>query len=500
MAARGVNWSRVVADGGRDRDRSGGAPSVTPATGADPRRCGCAGKTPLDRVVLPARDRVAAALDGTSVRLGPDTDAAILRGSAGVDPVDREVDTVALGEEQPAAPFAGDGGGAPVVTLACVFVGDDLADPDALGDALATAYAGLDGPDVTIGKGHAVQIPDLDGGVLWLEHLRRGDSENDCDRDGATDSDRDGGEANAGRAGGASGTASAGFVAANVDAVHAFPDLTPPEQARIAALNACNDVYAVGATADRVVRPVVASPAGVDPPASQATDWYRAGIPAEVSVLPASVLGHGGESWLLGASVTARGGVDPTEPPLPDDCGVLLTRPLGGLAAFALGHIDGDRGLRELGRDRLTGDARPVAEALAACRPEPDEPFDPARHLARVTDVSGEGIGGVGRLVARDGRSLRLDRLPFLPGVADAAAGGWTIPDATVETNGPFAAIGTPSALARASERLRSVEGADPVRIGTLDRGDAPIRDATGGDPVQFVEAAARWPAAGEER
>lgn len=490
-----MSWSRAVADGGRDRDRSAGAPSVTPAAGADPRRCGCAGKTPLDRVVLPARDRIRDALNETSVRLGTDSDAAILRNPTAIDPTDRAVDTVALGEEQPTAPFSGDAGGGPVVTLACAFVGDDLADPDALGDALATAYAGLDGPVVTIGKGHAVQIPDLDGGLLWLEHLRQG-GDSGSDRDGDNDGDR----GNVGRADAGFGTESAGFVAANVDAIHAFPELSPPEQARIAALNACNDVYAAGATADRVVRPMVAVPAGVDLPPSRATDWYRAGVPNEVSVLPASVLTHGGESWLLGASVTAGGNVDPTGSPLPDDCDVLLTRPLGGLAAFALGQIDGGRGLRELGRDRLTRDARPVAEVLAACRPEPDEPFDPARHLARVTDVSGEGIGGVGRLVAGEGRSLRLGRLPLLPGVADAAAGGWTIPDATVETNGPFAAIGTPSALARASERLRSVEGADPVRIGTLDRGNAPIRDATGGDPARFIEAAARWPAAGEDR
>jgi selenophosphate synthase len=141
-----------------------------------------------------------------------------------------------------------------------------------------------------------------------------------------------------------------------------------------------------------------------------------------------------------------------------------------------------------------------VAEALASCRPGPEETFDPTRHLARVTDVSGEGIGAIGRLVAREGRSLRLDRLPVLPAVADAAADRWAIPDATVETNGPFAAIGTPDALARAVDRLRNVEGADPVRLGRIDRGEAPIRDATDGDPSRLVEAAARWPTAGERQ
>lgn len=478
MAARGVSRRRVVADGGSDCDRSTGRPAVAPGAGADARRCGCAGKTPLDRVVFPARDRVRDALDGTSVRLGPAADAAVIEEAIVTDMLDRAVDVVALGEDRPAVPFDGDAGDDPVVTLACAFVGDDLADPERFGDALATAYAGLDGPTVTIGKGHAVQVPGLDGGFLWLEHLRptaAGDS-----ADSTTD------------------PSPAGFCAANVDAVHAFPGLQPPEQARIAMLNACNDVYAAGATENRVVRPVVAAPSGVDPPASQVTDWYRAGIPADATVLGASVLTHGGEGWLLGASVTAAGCIDSEEPPLPDDCAVLVTRPLGGLAAFALGTIDGDRGLRELGRDRLTRDARPVAEALASCRPKPDESFDPSRHVARVTDVSGEGIAGIGRLAARDGRSLRLEQLPIHDAVAEAAADEWTIPDVTVETNGPFAAVATQSALGRVTDLLRDVSGADPIRIGRLDRGDAPIRDATDGEPARLVEAAARWPAAGD--
>ncbi|QZX99301.1 hypothetical protein [Halobaculum rubrum] len=480
MAARGVSHERVVADGGCDSDRSTGGPAVAPGAGADARRCGCAGKTPLDRVVFPARDRVRDALDGTSVRLGPATDAAILEDATGSDAVERTVDVVALGEDRPAVPFDGDGDSGPVVTLACAFVGDDFADPERFGDALATAYAGLDGPAVTIGKGHAVQIPGLRGGLLWLEHLRPTDAGDSTERTAGQSTD--------------------GVLAANVDAVHAFPGLEPPEQARVAALNACNDVTAAGATADRVVRPVIATPAGVDPPAPQVTDWYRAGLPADATVLRASVLTHGGDGWLLGASVTAAGCVEPQEPPLPDDCAVLVTRPLGGLAAFALGTLDGDRGLRELGRDRLVRDTRPVAEALAACRPKPGESFDPARHVARVTDVSGEGIAGIGRLAAREGRSLRLERLPVYDAVAEAAADGWTIPDATVETNGPFAAVATPSALGRVADLLRDVSGADPVRVGRLDRGDAPIVDATDGESARLVEAAARWPPAGGSR
>ncbi|MFC6793299.1 hypothetical protein ACFQFH_01910 [Halobaculum halobium] len=472
---------RLVADGGVEDDRSAESVVAGPGAAADARRCGCAGKTPLDRVVLPARERVASALEGTSVRLGPDSDAAVLDSGVAPAEVERAVEGVALGDERPAVPFDGDADGRQVVTLACAFVGDDFADPDRLGDALATAYAGLDGPEVTIGKGHAVQIPDIDGGFLWLEHLRATEPTGSTDETHSTD-------------------AGARGVAANLDAVHAFPDLPPPEQARIAALNACNDVYASGATADRIIRPVVAAPADARPSPGRVTDWFRAGLPADATVLSGSVLTHEGESWVLGASVVAGGRTSRDEPSLPTDCDVLVTRPLGGLAAFALGTLSGDSGLRALGRDRLGRDALPVAAALAACRPDPKEPFDPARHVARVTDVSGEGIAGVGRLAARDGRSLRLDRLPLHDAVASTTADRWAIPDATVETNGPFAVIATPSALARVTERLRDVAGANPVRIGTLDRADEPILDATGADLSRFVEAAARWPRAGDAR
>ncbi|UIP01335.1 hypothetical protein Hbl1158_15595 (plasmid) [Halobaculum sp. CBA1158] len=473
--------------------------------GVDPARCGCAGKTPLERVVLPARARVADALADTTVSLGPDADAAVIPASATppATAFERETDAVALDGTRPRTPFGGDDRERPVTTVACAFLGGDLADPDRLGDALATAYAGLDGPPVRIGKGHAVQVPGATGGTVWFEHRRAraeaGGTADGIARDAAT------GVAAESPVESAAGDGAAA-VAANVDAVRAFPGISPAESARIAALNALNDAHAVGATTDRSVRPLVATPRDETPDPDRVREWYRSGLPSDVTVRAAAVLAHDGDGWFFGASASARGDrpadvAGRNSRSLPVGCEVLVTRPLGGLACFARGVARGDEGLEARGLTRLGRDTRPEATALSAFRPAPRESFDPAEHVARVTDVSGEGIAGIGRLAAGTGRSLRLDRLPLLDGAASAT--DWTVPDATVETNGPLAVVATPRVLDRVADRLHAVEGADPRRIGAVVdaaatgdpvAGDAPVVDATAGDLTAAVEAASRWP------
>lgn len=475
MGRRGVTEPGSGESGGRTES---GDRRPEPADGADPTRCGCAGKTPLSRVVLPARDRVAAALAGTDVELGDDADAAVLRAGD----LDRGTDLVALGEGDAPSPSGGrdveantDGG--PAVVLACAFLGDGMADPDRLGAALSAAYASFDGSPTRIGKGHAVQVPNATGGRLWLERFAPvvgGD-------DRATDGDAE------------------GVVALNVDAVNAFPALAPGEQARIASLNALNDAHAVGATDRRTVRPVVATPDGESPDPARVAEWYAAGTPTDVTVLAPSVLDHGGDGWLIGAGVTARDRTVFERRPLPDDCGVLLTRPLGGLACFAHGVAVGDDGLHDRGLAHLRRDGRPVARALSTFRPDPGEPFDPQRHVVRVTDVSGEGVAGLGRVAAAAGRALRIRRLPLLPGAA-AAAEAWTVPDATVETNGPLAVFADPGVLRDVTDRITSIRDAEPCRLGSLTRpgggaaSDGAVVDATDAGLSNAIESAARWP------
>ena len=418
-------------------------------------RCGCAGKTPLDRVVLPARERIRERLAVTSVTLGPDRDAALLPRR---DRIESDVEAVALDGRAPTGPA--DGGEA--WALAAAFAGDRLADADRFARTLGDAYAALDGSTVTVGKGHAVQVPGADDGVLWLEHLRPRGPRRD------------------------------GVLATNVDAVHAFPGLSPAESLRIASLNACNDLHAVGAVDDREIRPLVAAPRGELPADEVVATWTDASVPQDATTLPPATIGHDGDGWLFGASVRAVAPRAPATPALEPGFEVLLTRPLGGLALFAHGAARDDERVRERGLERLRTDSSPAADAGAPFRPDPGEPFDPERHVARVTDVSGEGVTGIGRVVADAGRSLRVETLPLLPGV-DAVADAWTVPDVTVETNGPLAVVARPAVLDRVADQLAEVPGARPMRLGTVVRDGPRLSAAPECEAARYVERAARW-------
>lgn len=456
---------------------------VDPAATADVRRCGCAGKTPLARVVLPARDRVRTRLRDTSVTLGPDADAALLpratEYASCVDVVRFDADgEMHTAMAEPPFPKSPDDTETASVAVACALLGDGYADAERLGQELSRVYASFDGRPLRIGKGHAIQLPSATGGVVVVERLTplSGDESADGDPNAANH-------------------------AANVDAVHAFPGLDPAEQARVAALNALNDVYTHGATSARAVRPLVAAPRSAAPTPGRVREWFAAGLPDDVSIRSPSVVDHDGTGMVLGASVTAAGASTSTKSPLPDGCAVLVTRPFGGLASYAVGVQNDDDRLREQGRQRLLSDARPVVDVLASALPGDGEAFDPANHVAHVTDVSGEGIAGLGRIAADSDRRLVVDSVPVLDGLAETAdASRIPLPDATVETNGPLAVFATPAVVSTVAERLRSVDGCDPRQIGTLrDGGGGPV-DATGGRATRFVEGAARWPTASVER
>jgi selenophosphate synthase len=114
-----------------------------------------------------------------------------------------------------------------------------------------------------------------------------------------------------------------------------------------------------------------------------------------------------------------------------------------------------------------------VARALAPFRPAGDESFDPERHVAAVTDVSGPGVGGVADLVARAGYRVHLTDLPlFDRATLDAARDDWRVPDVTVETNGPLAVVGRPAVLESVTARLAALDGPDPSTVGEIRPGD----------------------------
>jgi hypothetical protein len=412
-----------------------------------PTRCGCAGKTPLERIVRPALAGIRRRVPGVAIVDG--LEAGLLPRTAGI--------------ERSIAGDAGGEAGASGEFVAAAFLGRECgSDSDAFRAVLSEAYrrwAERSG-GATIRKGHSIQLGAGAEPTVWGETFRP------------------------------HGRARGGYWAVNVDVIHALPGLDPVAQAGVAAAHALNDCYTQGAAAERDLRPVVGLPDGSGPDPDRVRRWYVTAVGSDVAVREPAIVRHGGRGWQFGAAALAA-----TErvPPIHTGRieagdGVVLHRPLGSLALYA-GSVDGegavDADARERALDALAADHAAVARAIEASCPRPGERFDPARHLKWAADISGPGLGGVPEATAAAGCGLSLEALPLLDrGGLDAVRRRWIVPDVTVETNGPIAAVGTADALARFQRRLSGCPSADPTRIGTVTDvpgefrwGDAPRAD-----------------------
>lgn len=425
-------------------------------------RCGCAGKTPLHRVVRPALEGLRDQLE--TVRIAGDLEAGLLPNTKDLDRsiIGSEVTSTAT-REHPSR----------FVTIAFADA-ESGSKPDVFHDVLADAYRSFVQTHVdskidrndggTVVKGHSVQLEEADEPVIWGEQLVP------------------------------SGRQRPGYRAVNVDSVHAFPQLEPKRQAAIATVHALNDCYAQGATDERTVRPIVAVPKGSEPSRNRVRRWYRMAAPATITVCEPAIVTHGGRGWQFGASTTA---VTHRTPPVrrpviePGDA-IVVHRPLGGLTLYA-GDVDGrssfDSSMRERATEVLTTDHAAVALAIAASCPAPDESFDPDRHLKWAGDISGSGIRGLVHTSGTADCGLRLKNLPLLDQDAlTRVREQWIVPDVTVETNGPIAAIGTSSALDHFERRLERVPAADPTRIGRIIDDANALQWDTDVDLEQYIE------------
>lgn len=431
---------------------------------AIPSRCGCAGKTPLDRIVRPALEKLRDQFK--TVQIAGDLEAGLLPNTTGLErsivgsgtAVGSEAESTAIGEHPPR-----------FVTTAFVDA-ESGSDPDLFRDVLADAYRSFlwTYPDSeaacskidrntrgTVVKGHSIQLDGANEPVIWGERLVP------------------------------SGRRRPGYRAVNVDVVHAFPQLEPDQQAAVAIFHAFNDCYAQGATDERTVRPIVAVPEGVELNHDRVRWWYRTAAPADVTIYKPTIVTHSGRSWQFGASTTA---VTNRTPPVrrsviePGDA-VTLHCPLGGLALYAgsVGsHRPLDSGVHKRATEVLTTDHVAVAQAVAASCPTPNKSFDPEQHLKWVGDISGSGIQGLVHAAGTADCGFRLTNFPLLDRDSLVRVREqWVVPDVSVETNGPLAAIGTPSALSHFERRLEEVPAAEPTRIGRIiDDADALRWDA----------------------
>ncbi len=427
--------------------RTGAGIGPTDAVGS---RCGCAGKTPLDRIVRPALDELRKQLK--TVRIAGDLEAGLLPNTSVLE---RSIVGLGTAVEPRATPNIEEHPPRFVITA---FVDAETgSDPDRFRDVLADAYRSFVRPHPdseatcsktdqnesgTVIKGHSIQLEGATEPVIWGEQFVP------------------------------SGRRRPGYRAVNVDVVHAFPQLEPDQQATVAIYHALNDCYAQSATDERTVRPIVAVPEESELSHDRVRRWYRTAAPAHVTVCEPTIITHSGRGWQFGASTTA---VTNRTPPVrrsaiePGDA-ILLHRPLGGLALYAgsvASHCSLDLDVRERATEALTTDHVAVARAIAGSCSAPDESFDPDQHLKWVGDISGSGIQGLVHVLGTADCGLRLTNLPLLD--RDSLARireQWIVPDVTVETNGPLAAIGKSSAVDCFKRRLEEVPVAKPTRIG----------------------------------
>lgn len=440
-----------------------------------PVNCGCAGKTPLDRIVRPARARVSHRLAETNVRFAGDLDCALLPRTEAVEHVHVGGDGSTVARTQGTSDGAArDASGRSWAVSAILASTDDATSVAQFTDVLERGYRALTGGAPTVvGKAHSVQIPDATktnqvSDVFTPVGDRR-----------------------------------PGFRAANVDVIHAFPGLDPGEQAGIATVHALNDCYAIGAAADAVVHPIVALPeTGYRSEPATIANWYRRHAPPGTTVRNPQCVVHDGGACLYGATVTAT--VDRI-PPIhthrltPGD-GVLLTRQLGAVAWYAHAASVDDEDLRRAATAELLDGHETVAETIRAFSPEPGDVFDPTRHIKVATDVSGPGLLGVARLPERAGCRLRVDALPFLDRAAvDAARERWLLPDATIGTNGPIAVFAHENVLDAVEAELVDAD-CDPHRIGELERTGGQILTAKSVSLDAYVEDRAIYTDAGASR
>lgn len=411
--------------------------------------CGCTGKLSLDDVVHPARRRVARVLSGSRLRLAGALDAALLPATADLTRRTGTPDAVSAGE-----------GDRTAWLLHAALVSPSLRDPDEFAAMLRDGYRRAAGPGrCVVGKGHTVQVSGASEPRQWVESLEP------------------------------RGAARPGYVAANVDLVHGFPGLDAEQGARVAALHALNDCYALGGVDDLAVRPVVATPADDEPAADAVRGWYERALPGATVLGPAR-LAHDGTGWLFGATATASVA---RRPPVrfdrvePGD-EVLLHRPLGGLALYVHALEASGEAVRDRALDALAADHRPVAARLCEFLPAVGEAFDADRHVSVATDISGPGVRGLAAVADRAGVGVRLTDLPFLDGPAvRRLRDRWTLPDATVETNGPLALVGRPGVLDALADRLADLPGADPRRVGRVVDGDG-VTAAPGARADRYIE------------
>ncbi len=420
--------------------------------------CGCGGKISLEDVIYPARRKLSERLREVGVELGE-------AGDVGIFPLTDEYRrTVAKAEAGNGEPTEMPQSDRHVWTLTATLANADIGGSEQqFLDTVGDIYESLgEIGSVTIGKGHSVQLPEASSMVQWFEHFEP------------------------------VGPRREGHMVANVDIIHAFPELPVRRQAAIASFHALNDCYSAGAYEDRTIRPIVVVTTGNDVTPEEVNEWYGSALPNDVTVLPGVVLEHDGYGWLFGATATASISHDPPtfERQITPGDQVLLHRPIGGLAMYTVGIDDSAEKLKDSALHELSTDNRPVAGALARYCPGPEESFDPSKHIKYTSDISGPGIRDLQKPAETNDLTFHIRKIPMLSEtITDHVSQRWTVPDVTVETNGPIAVVASATVIRNLKEDLLGLSPADPAVVGEYtESASAPISVDGNLEVEQYIE------------
>ncbi len=432
-------------------------PSPSPSASAstrsqlDPRRlaCGCAVKIDLQRVVYPALRRLRPALERLGVTVAEREDADIFPLTQGLE-LERRVYPFRAEAVKPLPPKA-----LRAVTVSAVY---RAFRPDELADRWLEIYRALtqEGAQLHIGKGHTIEAYSPEDEFVHFDVYAP------------------------------TGPKQEGFRAANNDTIQLIDPTRPldaPEQTDVALSNALNDLVALGAVDDVTIVPLYAAPSrelarAIERNIKAFAERYGLKLEPQPPVSDSTLL--------LGATVL---GASPKRPPtfyqeLREGDWILVHRTFGDLAP-----INALIEARELGAGALEGAGftlqdveRAVEERLAVMRrpnldvgrvvqqfcPEPDEPFDPERHLKATADLSGPGLDVFRELAELARRDLVIERVPLAhPEIVAWASRNFLLPNGTAGTNGAVALIARPRVLERVAAELERL-GHHPQIIGRV--------------------------------
>ncbi|MEM4969756.1 MAG: SelD-related putative sulfur metabolism protein [Sulfolobales archaeon] len=426
---------------------------------------GCAVKVDLLTVLYPAIRSIKGELERLGMSIAPRRDADIFQGSIDGFTVSREIyrneDDVDQERLRKLSPER-------AIVLAQVY--QRIADnPDSLAKVVKAIYSRVAqaSPGIVIGKGHSIVTADPKAQFMIFDYIKVRDSNKDR------------------------------LVVGNNDTIQIIDPAEDPgsmRQTAVALGNSLNDLYTLGAWRNTIVIPVIDSPSkDLRRRIEDNVNRYAEALGARVVRAPQPDAG----SLLMGATVFAE--TDRKPPFFYDEVSpgmeILVTRPIGELASINVYMMCMlDREIAEelkrqygIGVDRLLEIkegiidkmARPnieVAKAIEKRLPHLEEEFDPERHIAVTTDVTGPGIYVIKELAELSRASIRIDRIPLLsPELSEFATKNYIIPNATSGTNGATVIIAGKRVIDDIEAELRE-RGEEPIRIGrVISKGEARV-------------------------